>query len=156
KLDHGSIGGGAQDVKVNAVSDATISAIVDATTLSRQIGVGVVLAFNTIGVEGQNIAFNIADVVAGTGLAERQLTDGQQVQAHITGTTITAHDIDVTAQSAQHITSDISNSTKVFRIGVPSVGDDEPTGTSATVNAVIALNRIAAVLDASIVDSASI
>ena len=44
----------------------------------------------------------------------------------------------------------------MFRIGIPSVGEEEPTGTSATVNAVIALNRIAALLDASIEDSSTI
>ena len=150
---NGSISGaGADDVSVLADSASTLTATVDATTKSRQVGVGIVLAFNTVGVAGQNFLFNIADVIGGTDIAGPSSTDDVPVYARISGATIDiAGDLTVAATADETITADISNYIEIKRL---SLSDENPPAVG--VSAVIALNRISSGVDARLGDSSSI
>ena len=57
------------DVAVTAGNTSSITATIDSETSSNGVSVGVVLAFNTVGVESQNVLFNIADAILGLDLA---------------------------------------------------------------------------------------
>ena len=53
---------------VTADSTLAIDATIDAETISKQKAAGITLAFNTIGIAGQNFLFNAIDTLVGTDL----------------------------------------------------------------------------------------
>ena len=126
--------GGSLDV--TATSNATIDAQNDATTDAKTDSVGVVLAFNTIGIKLPVAGFleNTVDALFGTDLAGEQ---PDQVYAYLSGTTASASDgIDVSASETSDITAEITNAeTGLFSGGV-------------SVAATVTLNRIATDVEA--------
>jgi hypothetical protein len=59
-------------VTVLADNTSNIDAIVDSSTISNGTSVGVVLAFNTIGIQPQNWLFSTVDALIGTNIANEQ------------------------------------------------------------------------------------
>ena len=126
--------GGAIDI--TATANDSIDAENDATTDAKTTSVGVVLAFNTIGIKEPIAGFleNTVDALFGTDLAGEQ---PDQVYAYMSGTTASASDgIDVASTDSATITADISNAeTGLFASGV-------------SVAATVTLNRIATDIEA--------
>ena len=123
-------------IDVTGTSDATIDAENDATTDAKTTSVGVVLAFNTIGIASPVAGFleNTVDALFGTDLASEQ---PDQVYAYMSGTTASASNgIDVSATESSTITANISNAeTGLFSSGV-------------SVAATVTLNRVATDVEA--------
>ena len=123
-------------VGLNATSNASIDAQNTASTDAKSTSVGVVLAFNTIGVKQPVAGFleNTVDALFGTDLAGEQ---PDQVYAYLSGATTKASDgIGVNAAETSTITSTINNAeTGLFSSGV-------------SVAATVALNRIATDVEA--------
>ncbi len=90
-------GGG--NVAVTANNASTIDATTDATTISNGTSVGIVLAFNTIGIAPQNFLFNTVDALFGTDIASEQPT---QIDATVSGssTISSSGSVDVSATAA--------------------------------------------------------
>ena len=123
-------------IDVTAVSNASIDAENDSSTDAKTTSVGVVLAFNTIGIRPPVAGFleNTVDALFGTDLAGEQ---PDQVYAYLDGSVASASDgIDVSATDSATITAKISNAeTGLFSSG---------TSVAATVT----LNRIATDVEA--------
>ena len=123
-------------IDITATSNDSIDAENDATTDAKTTSVGVVLAFNTIGIKQPVAGFleNTVDALFGTSLAGEQ---PDQVYAYMSGTTANASDgIDVAATDSATITAKIDNAeTGLFSSG---------TSVAATVT----LNRIATDVEA--------
>ncbi len=123
---------GAGDVSVLASNASRISANIDSIVESSGTAVGVVLAFNTIGVTPSNFLFQTADAIFGTDIAGAiGASPPATVKATITGSPIVAAGgITVAALSDSQITAEVTNA-------VSSVGRDVQS-----VGAVLALNSI--------------
>ncbi|WP_395446238.1 LEPR-XLL domain-containing protein (plasmid) [Aminobacter sp. UC22_36] len=138
------------DLDVLAEGGATIKATIDADTIAKQVAAGITLAFNTVGLAGQNFLFNTVDTLLGTDLvgAISGLDPNAQIQALVTSSKIDmTGDVLVSAKASQVITSEISNYVKTLRGGAP---------TAVSVGGVFALNRVYAVVEASVTSSADI
>src|SRR5690606_7086874 len=59
-----------ENLSVVAENSGVIDATLDADTISKQTAVGVVLAFNSVGVQNQNFLFNTIDALVGTDLVD--------------------------------------------------------------------------------------
>jgi hypothetical protein len=70
----------AGDVVLDARNTSQIDATLLSSTTTGDTGVGVVLAFNTIGWATQNLLFNTLDALLGTGIGTEQPAE---VQAYI-------------------------------------------------------------------------
>ena len=105
-------------INVVATSNAAIDAENDASTDAKTTSVGVVLAFNTIGIKQPIAGFleNTIDALFGTALAGQQ---PDRVYAYMSGTNATASDgIDVSATESSTITAHIGNAeTGLFSAG---------------------------------------
>ena len=149
------IAGGA--LTVAAANTSAIIATISAVTETAGVGIGITLAFNTIGWGSQNIFFNIADAVAGTDI-------GTQIPAEtvasVTGSTIDAGgSVAVTATGASSVVAHIRNAIVSVNIDVPTGGEGGGNATSLVIGAVIAMNKVNAVtraeiLSAPVVDAA--
>ena len=128
--------GTAGDVDIAADSNATIDAENTASTDAKTTSVGVVLAFNTIGIKQPVAGFleNTVDALFGTDLAGEQ---PDQVYAYISdATTDASNGVDVNAMETSTITAKINNAeTGLFSSG---------TSVAATVT----LNRVATDVEA--------
>ena len=123
--------GTAGSFAVTALSEATIDAENDATTDGATTSVGVVLAFNTIGIPQPVTGFleNTVDALFGFGLAG---TKPDTAYAYIDNATVTADKgVSVTATESSTITASISNS----EVGLFSSG--------TSVAATMTLNEVA-------------
>ena len=60
------------NIDVGATNTMSVHAMINNTTISNGISVGVTLAFNTIGIESQNFLFNTLDALFGTNLGTQQ------------------------------------------------------------------------------------
>ena len=121
-------------ITVTGTNSSTLTANVDSTTTSNEVGVGVTLAFNTVGWDSQNILFNLAEVFAGSviGSAVPAATT-----AYIDGSTVNAADaVSVSAATTGTIAADISNA--VTSIAVSAVDSQK----SVSVGVVAALNKL--------------
>src|SRR5262249_49131192 len=105
-----STGGG--DVAVDAQNSATLDASALNATTSGGAGVGVTLAFNSIGWKPQNVLFNAVDAIIGDPAVSTAF--GGEVPS---GATAYLHDSEVGAEGAvgvsatagEHITSSVQN-----------------------------------------------
>jgi hypothetical protein len=70
----GSLTSSAGDVTVDAENTSTIDSRITSKTESANLSVGVVLAFNRVGWDSQNILYNIADAIVGR---QSERTNGQ-------------------------------------------------------------------------------
>ncbi|MGB3645615.1 MAG: LEPR-XLL domain-containing protein, partial [Mesorhizobium sp.] len=139
------------DLDVTARSDTGIDATIDADTIAKGTAAGITLAFNTIGLKGQNFLFNAVDTLVGTNLVDTIYghDPDAQVSAKITGsTTDLGGDLTVSAVAAQTIDAKISNYVKTVRGGPVEGGS-----TSVSVGGVFALNRVINSVEAVIEDS---
>jgi hypothetical protein len=128
---------GSGDVIVSAVNTSSINASTDSETTvggpGRAIGVGVTLAFNTIGWQAQNFLFNTVDALIGTDIGTK---DSAEVHAMV-------EDSDVTAAGAVSVTT-VSDATISATVGTAAtvVGVTLGDQTSVSVAAIIAANKI--------------
>ena len=136
------------DVAVTTANTSTISATIESETRSFGVSVGVVLAFNTVGVDSQNVLFNIADAILGLDIATSKPV---RTVAAVKGSTLDAGGaIAVTTHSAAAIDATVESSSTSIKA---TLGDD---AVAVAVDAVIAMNRLHTEVRASIDDSPSI
>ncbi len=127
-------GGKAGDVRVEAVNDSTISAKTWSTVEANGYGIGVTLAFNTVGYEPQNILFNTIDALLGTDIADE---DPVATHATISNTSLLIDGgVSVEATSSASIDAMILGAGKTLSV--------TPAGGSTTVNvgAILTLNQV--------------
>ena len=135
------------DLIVTADSTLAINATIDAETISKQKAAGITLAFNTVGIAGQNFLFNAIDTLVGTDLVGTIYghDPNASVAATITGSKIdVSGDATVQATADQTINSKITNYVRTLRGGEAAT----------SVGGVFALNRVKVTIAAS-VDSAT-
>ena len=122
------------DVLVTATDSALIQATSRSTVQSGKTGVGVVLAFNTVGWMPQNIFANAVDTLAGGVFGEEQAV---LTRARTEDVNVTAHgDVTVEAVSTTEIDARILNSSVV--IGLTPLGPSD----TVSVGAVLTVNRV--------------
>jgi hypothetical protein len=133
------------DVDVTADNASIIAAEVTSSTKAFGPAVGVTLAFNAIGMDTQNFLFDTVDALLGTSIGDR---DPAVVQARIANSDVDADgDVTVTATSETAISANVE--TAAFSL-VMNVGDDDGSTKAVSVGAVIAMNRLATDVQASI------
>ena len=92
---------------MDAQNTSTIKAINKSTTSTGDTGVGVTLAFNTIGWEAQNILFQAIDAIIGTDIGDE---DPAEVKAYIQDSDLNiSGDISLNAESKANLTATVSN-----------------------------------------------
>jgi mucin-19 len=131
------------NISITALGNASIDAEMDATTTANSSTIGVVLAFNTIGINEPVAGFleGTVDALFGTDLASE---NPYTVEAYASDTSISAAGgVSVTATDTADITADISNAS----LAVPSIASIASTPGIA-VGATIALNHIATNVEA--------
>jgi len=98
-----TVGGLTLEARNTSQIDATLLS----STTTGDTGVGVVLAFNTVGWATQNLLFNALDALLGTGIGTEQPAE---VQAYIADTALSlAGDLTLTAISEAQINATVSN-----------------------------------------------
>ena len=103
-------------VVVAAKNTSPLSAEITAKTQAPGVGVGVTLAFNTVGWNAQNVLFNFIDALLGI-VGEQHPA---AATASVTGTPITAGGgISVTAQTAAAITSHVKAALPPLAVSAP-------------------------------------
>jgi hypothetical protein len=131
------------------VVDAQNTSQIDAKTLSATSSagkaVGVVLAFNTIGWESQNLLFNTIDALIGTSIGT---ADPAEVKAYILNSTVHAGgNLKIEALSDAQLNAEVDNQAVSTASGIARA-----SGMSAS--AVLASNRVNATAQAYIDDTA--
>ena len=136
------------NIDITALSNASIDAEMDATTQANSSTIGVVLAFNTIGINEPVGGFleGTVDALFGTDLAGE---NPDLVEAYAADTTIDASGgVAVTANDTADITADVSNSS----LGMPGFLNGQQSSIASTggvsVGATIALNHVATDVEA--------
>ncbi|MGB7964549.1 MAG: hypothetical protein WCF12_16525, partial [Propionicimonas sp.] len=164
-------------VLVSAQNTSTITAEITSRTQAANTGVGITIAFNSIGWDSQNILFNFADALLGLGIGEENPATSA---ATVTGSTVSAADgIAIKAETAAAITSHVKSSVLTVAVTTlpkppePPKTDEEkkpadkPADTpekppepsalkSIAVGAVIAMNKVSTVTQALLTDGPSI
>jgi hypothetical protein len=137
------------NVSVTATNSGTIEATLDAETISKQTSIGIILAFNSVGVQNQNFLFNTVDAIVGTDLVDIiQGAPPVATTALVDGTTMdVTGGLNVEAHGDQTINAEISNMVRTLRFG---------GGNNITIGAVVALNRVTSTVTATISDSSKI
>ncbi|MCX7396820.1 MAG: hypothetical protein NT138_03985, partial [Planctomycetales bacterium] len=133
---------GSGDVIIDANNESKIDALIKSTIESNGVGVGVTLAFNTVGWNAQNFLFNTVDIIIGNTPDTRSAST---TKAWTLNTTIDSADkITITADSDARIDARIANSSTSISA--------TPAGASTTVavGAVLALNKVATDVDATV------
>ncbi len=149
-LGTGLASGKNSNVSVLAQSTQAITAKIDADTIAKQAAAGITLAFNTIGLQGQNFLFNTVDALLGVDVSSSIYTrnTNAKVVATVNDSDIDiSGDLTVSATASQTIKSEISNFAKTMRGGASG---------AVSVGAVVALNRVFIGVEASITNSLDI
>ncbi|ETR68439.1 MAG: hypothetical protein OMM_10525, partial [Candidatus Magnetoglobus multicellularis str. Araruama] len=95
------------DLTLDAQNTSTINAMNKSVTTTGDTGVGVTLAFNTIGWEAQNILFQAIDAIIGTDIADEQPAE---VKAYIEDTSLNITGIlSLNAESKATLNASVSN-----------------------------------------------
>ena len=131
------------NINITALANASIDAEMDATTTANSSTIGVVLAFNTIGINEPVAGFleGTVDALFGTDLASE---NPYTVEAYTTDSSINAAGgVNVTANDTSDIIANISN----VSLAVPQLTSIASTPGIA-VGATIALNHIATSIQA--------
>ncbi|MBE9183045.1 hypothetical protein IQ268_31410, partial [Oculatella sp. LEGE 06141] len=124
----------AGNVTLNAQNLSAITADITSNVTSGGISVGVTLAFNTIGWEGQNFLFNAIDTLFGTSIGNEKPAE---VRAFIDQSNIHADgSISLTTISDAAIAANIASSSASIK------GSLNGSGTAVSVGAVVALNKL--------------
>ncbi|MCR9199662.1 MAG: hypothetical protein NXI04_13535, partial [Planctomycetaceae bacterium] len=139
---------GTGSVRAEAENDAKLDATVAANVESNGYGIGVVLAFNTVGWEAQNFLFNTVDTIAGSVLGTKTPVTSRAIidQAAISA----AGGVSVKSETEGRINAVISNSNSTISV-TPAGGSD-----TVTVGGMLALNKVATDSDAKITSPASL
>jgi hypothetical protein len=125
----------AGNLTLDAQNDSNIDATVNAATMTGDTGIGVVLAFNTIGWQAQNVLFNAIDALIGTDIGTEQPA---RARAYIADATVNvAGNVNLIAKNEATITSLVSN-----EVTSQASALIDATGLSAT--AVVASNMVSA------------
>ena len=124
-------------VLIDAQNTSTVKATIDSEIASNGTSIGVILAFNTIGIKPQNFLFSTVDALFGTNIANEQPAE---TQAFIKDSVVeSAGAISATTTSAADIEAAVLNAANSI---TATIGDgDDDTGT-ITVGAVVALNKV--------------
>ncbi|MDZ4252170.1 MAG: hypothetical protein U1A72_06305, partial [Sulfuritalea sp.] len=123
----------AGDVILDAQNTSTIEADIDATTESRGVSVGVILAFNTIGWASQNVLYNLADTIAGSDIAA---SVPAEVRAYIANSNVdAAGGLSITATSDAAIEANMGATSTAIKATLAS-------STAVSVGAVIGMNKV--------------
>ncbi|MCA9062255.1 MAG: hypothetical protein KDA96_04330, partial [Planctomycetaceae bacterium] len=134
------------DVMIAAANTSLINANVRSDIFSHGVGLGITMAFNTIGWETQNFLFNAVDALIGSTIGT---ADPAVTKAQIINTTVNAAgDVSVTADSSARIDARVAKS--AIAMGIAPGGGT----TDVAVSAVMAMNKVATDVDA-IIDTAS-
>ncbi len=131
------------DVAVKADNSSSLKADISSETISNGVSVGVTLAFNTLGYQGQNLLFNTADALAGSaaGLATENPSEALAI---VENSRINAAGaIELSAKSNATIDADVKNAATSI---VGSLGNN----TAVSVGAVLALNTLSANVEAGV------
>ncbi|MDZ7841198.1 MAG: DUF4347 domain-containing protein [Gammaproteobacteria bacterium] len=131
-------------VLVDAANTSVLDAVTKQATTTGDTGASVILAFNTIGWESQNVLFNGIDALLGTPIGNE---NPARVAAFIQDTGVTAAgDIGVTAINEARLTAEIGNDTTAAASAM--------IGASATsVSGILAANRVSGAAEAFIDNS---
>ncbi|MFZ0531010.1 MAG: hypothetical protein WAL91_10810, partial [Propionicimonas sp.] len=161
------------NVLVSALNTSTITAEVIAKTQAANAGVGITIAFNSIGWDSQNILFNVADALLGLDIGT---PEPARAEAVLIGSTVTAGgNLAVNAATAAAISSNVRSSLLTVAISTlpkppepPKEPADKPADkpadqpekppepkplVSVAVDPVIAMNKVATSTQALIKDS---
>ncbi len=131
------------NIDITALGNASIDAEMSASTIANTSTIGIVLAFNTIGVNEPAAGFleGTVDALFGTNLAGE---NPDAVEAFATDTSLdAAGGVDVTATDSAQITADVSNSS----LAVPQL-TSIASGPGISVGATVALNHVASLVEA--------
>ena len=138
------------DITVAAANDSLVDAITETETNSAGTSVGVTIAFNSIGIDSQNILFNILEAIVGD-VIDTEAEVPARTEAIVTGSDLDAGgDISVTATSTAIISSEVRASTIAFG---SSLTDDS---TAISVGVVVSMNRLATTVTAILEDASSV
>ncbi|MDG1896561.1 MAG: hypothetical protein P8J37_16785, partial [Fuerstiella sp.] len=133
---------GSGDIDLQAENESKIDATIAANVESNGHGIGVVLAFNTVGWAAQNFLFNTVDAIIGSSIGTMT---SASMNARTENTTINAAgDVSVTADSDAAIDARITNANSTIS-ATPAGGSD-----TISVGAILAMNKVATDVDASI------
>ncbi|MGB4916660.1 MAG: hypothetical protein WBO89_03020, partial [Propionicimonas sp.] len=136
------------DVVVGASNTSFITAVITSETKATSAGVGVTLAFNTIGWDSQNILFNFADALLGLDIGTQKPAETITL---VTGSTISAGGgIAITAVNHATINAHIATSAATFDKGFTG------SATAVTVDAVVAMNKVSTKTQAILEDAPAV
>jgi hypothetical protein len=122
------------DVGLDAQNTSTIVAQITSDTRSKGIGIGVTLAFNTIGIRAQNLFYDTVDALFGTGLADEQPA---VVKAYVLNSSVNAAgEVHLSAISDARIDANIGNSVSSTTLAL------KEDAVTVSGSGVIALNKI--------------
>jgi hypothetical protein len=102
----------AGDMEVRAVNDSALDATLNSALSSGETGIGLTLAFNTMGWRSQNVLFNTIDALLGDPLVSGAFGNEQpaRANAYLLDTTVDiAGDLSVTADNAAQLNATMSN-----------------------------------------------
>ena len=142
-------GGGA--ISVTADNTSTIAATLSSSTESDGSNYGAVLAFNTIGLNPSNVAFEAVDALFGTSLASEA---PDTITASVSSSTINADgSVLVRAKDTSTVTSTIESSSSTFlAAGEDGVSGSATSQSGTAVDAVVAFNHTATFVSATVDD----
>ncbi len=126
------------NIDITALGNASINSEMDASTIANTSTIGIVLAFNTVGINEPAAGFleGTVDALFGTDLASE---NPDTVEAYASDTTIdAAGGVAVTATDTAHITADVSNSS----LAIPQLSSIA-SGPGVSVGATVSLNHVA-------------
>ncbi|KPA14159.1 hypothetical protein MHK_005634, partial [Candidatus Magnetomorum sp. HK-1] len=127
------------DLTLDAQNTSIINAINKSVTTTGDTGVGVTLAFNTIGWEAQNILFQAIDAIIGTDIGNEQPAE---VKAYIEDTDLDiAGNLSLNAESKAQLKAETSNS-------ATSAASAIVNASGMAVSAIISSNMVSSVADA--------
>ena len=138
-------------ISIEATNTSTINAVNDTETKveggGNSVGVGVNLAFNTVGMKSQNFLFNTIDALLGTNIGDE---DPAQTRAYVSNSDLdSGAGVHVESKSEATINAEVKNASVTTS---PSLKQS----TAVSVGAVISLNRISADVAAFIDKSANL
>jgi hypothetical protein len=129
----------AGDLILDAQNTSSIEAINNSSTSTGDQGVGVSVAFNTIGWEAQNILFQTIDAIIGTDIGNEQPA---QVKAYIKNSDLSiAGNLSLNATSKANLTASTTNATE-------SKASALVNASGMAVSGVIASNMVSSTADA--------
>jgi hypothetical protein len=137
-------------VTVRSDNTAQMRAKLNTTTIAEggggtNVAVGASIAFNSVGIDSQNMLYNLADTFVGTAVATLVPSTGA---ARVSRSTITADDgVAVDANNTTIIEAEIVNAAVATGVSLK-----EKT-TTISIGAIIALNRTASLTEASVLKS---